>query len=70
MMVVLDDSDICEVTRRLEARLSEAGIGIEDLIVAATEARSEITRKEFGEEDARLVHKNEPMIQTKSYFSV
>jgi predicted nucleic acid-binding protein len=53
MMVVLDDHDVAEVTGWLEARMSEAGIGVEDLIAAATAPRAEITREEFGREDGR-----------------
>lgn len=47
------DDQLAEVTGRLEAKLSDSGIEVEDLIAATTEARAEITREEFGEEDAR-----------------
>lgn len=47
------DDELAEVTGRLEARLSEAGLEVEDLIAAANKARSDITREEFGEEDPR-----------------
>lgn len=51
LMLVPHDEAMTEVTNRLEAHLHSAGCGVDDLIDAASSARAEIVRREFGEED-------------------
>ncbi|HEY7547615.1 MAG TPA: hypothetical protein VID27_22145 [Blastocatellia bacterium] len=45
------DEELASVTSRLEARLSDAGIKVEDLIAEASAVREEINRAEFGQKD-------------------
>lgn len=47
------DSELMAVTERLEAAMDAAPSDVHDLIKAAEEARAEIVREEFGEEEKR-----------------
>ncbi|MEW6210690.1 MAG: hypothetical protein AB1631_20160 [Acidobacteriota bacterium] len=43
------DEELASVSSRLEARMNDAGIKVEDLIAEANAAREEITDREFGQ---------------------
>jgi bifunctional DNA-binding transcriptional regulator/antitoxin component of YhaV-PrlF toxin-antitoxin module len=43
------DAAFAAVTRQLEARMTEAGSDVEELVAAAAIAREEIVREEFGD---------------------
>jgi bifunctional DNA-binding transcriptional regulator/antitoxin component of YhaV-PrlF toxin-antitoxin module len=45
------DKELMAVTERLEGAMDAAPSDVDDLIRAAAEARAEIVREEFGEED-------------------
>lgn len=45
------DNELMAVTERLEAALHAAPSDVDDLIRAAVDARAEIVREEFGEEE-------------------
>lgn len=45
------DNELMAVTERLEAAMDAAPSDVDDLIRAAADARAEIVREEFGEED-------------------
>lgn len=45
------DNELMAVTERLEAAMDAAPSDVDDLIRAAEEARAEIVREEFGEEE-------------------
>jgi bifunctional DNA-binding transcriptional regulator/antitoxin component of YhaV-PrlF toxin-antitoxin module len=47
------DEPFTAATSRLEAQMHSAGVTINDLIDAATEARAQIVREEFGAEDEK-----------------
>jgi bifunctional DNA-binding transcriptional regulator/antitoxin component of YhaV-PrlF toxin-antitoxin module len=55
LVLVPHNEALSEVTARLEAALKGAGIGTDDLIKGAADARAEIVREEFGDagEDER-----------------
>jgi bifunctional DNA-binding transcriptional regulator/antitoxin component of YhaV-PrlF toxin-antitoxin module len=48
LVVAPHDEALATVTQRLEARMQSVGSNVEELIVAAAEARAEIAREEFG----------------------
>lgn len=50
LVLVPHDEALSAVTDRLQAALRGAGVSVEDLIAAATEARAEIVQAEFGDE--------------------
>jgi bifunctional DNA-binding transcriptional regulator/antitoxin component of YhaV-PrlF toxin-antitoxin module len=45
------DNELMAVTERLEAAMDAAPSDVDDLIKAAADARAEIVREEFGEEE-------------------
>jgi bifunctional DNA-binding transcriptional regulator/antitoxin component of YhaV-PrlF toxin-antitoxin module len=53
LVLVPHDEALASVTARLEAALKGAGAGSDDLIAAATKARAEIVREEFGDDAGR-----------------
>ncbi|HWP43605.1 MAG TPA: AbrB/MazE/SpoVT family DNA-binding domain-containing protein [Blastocatellia bacterium] len=53
LVVAPYDDALAAVTSRLEAQMKDAGVDLEELVDAAKEARAEIAREEFGEEDTQ-----------------
>jgi bifunctional DNA-binding transcriptional regulator/antitoxin component of YhaV-PrlF toxin-antitoxin module len=45
------DNDLMAVTEQLEAAMDAAPSDVDDLVKAAVDARAEIVREEFGEEE-------------------
>jgi bifunctional DNA-binding transcriptional regulator/antitoxin component of YhaV-PrlF toxin-antitoxin module len=47
------DKALAEVCSRFEVRMREAGVTVDDLIESADEARAELVRETFGDEDGQ-----------------